>query len=421
MKNNVFTKIKEFNKGRDPFFLALKYDKMMENPFNFFRGTCHLFYQDLSKKFTFEDDTKVWICGDLHIENFGRYRGSDAKLHYDIEDFDEAVLAPVTWEILRVITSIHLAAEQLKSDTETADLSFEKSKTLSKHFLESYVEVILEGVPGQIKCTNLLNFITPPVKNKNQVFQTSSTPATINIDRPTSNKSKTDELDLVLKKKITEVVTTWLRGNKNMDEVIDAAWRIAGTGSLGIERYIVLVKQTDGQGFYLLDMKRSMPSSLRTYVDSFKQKIVQPEWQNESERIIEIQEKMQDISPQFIVQNESRQILFEGNSYVLKELQPEAGRIELKNLVKANQSLKEIIADYAIITASAHLSSADFKGSSSVRSLQAFFKNKMHHRSILNYCTGYAKDVKKDFADFSSDPNVWHFIRKYCELVKIKP
>lgn len=418
MKKNVFAKIKDFNEDRDPFLLALKYDKMMDNPFSFFRGTCHLFYEDLSKKSSFEDDTKVWICGDLHIENFGRYRGIDSKLHYDIEDFDEAVLAPVTWEILRIITSIHLAAEQLKTDKETADLSLEKSKELSKHFLETYIKVILEVIPGQIKCTDLLDFITPPVKNKNQVFQTTSTPATINIDRPTTDKSKTDEIDSVLKKEIIEEVTTWLRKNKNMDEVIDAARRIAGTGSLGIERYIILVKQTEGQDFYLLDMKKSMPSSLRTYVNSLKKRIVQPTWQNESERIIKIQEKMQGVNPQFIVHNKSRHILFKGHSYVLKELQPEAGRIELKNLVKANQSLKEIIADYAILTASAHLRSADFQGSSSIGSLEAFFKNKVHHRSILNYCARYAKDVKKDFADFSSDSNVWHFIRKNCGLVK---
>src|SRR5262249_14733878 len=43
--------------------------------------------------------------------------------------------------------------------------------------------------------------------------------------------------------------------------VLDVGVRIAGTGSLGIERYIVLVRGTGGvEGNYLLDVKEAKPS-----------------------------------------------------------------------------------------------------------------------------------------------------------------
>jgi uncharacterized protein (DUF2252 family) len=48
---------------------------MTENAFRFFRGTCHLFYQDLAPAQPLPLSPLAWICGDLHIENFGSYRG----------------------------------------------------------------------------------------------------------------------------------------------------------------------------------------------------------------------------------------------------------------------------------------------------------------------------------------------------------
>ncbi|MGZ5255596.1 MAG: DUF2252 family protein, partial [Flavitalea sp.] len=42
--------IKEFNKGLLKDSLPIKYKRIAENEFRFFRGTCHLFYEDLSKK-----------------------------------------------------------------------------------------------------------------------------------------------------------------------------------------------------------------------------------------------------------------------------------------------------------------------------------------------------------------------------------
>jgi uncharacterized protein (DUF2252 family) len=46
-------------------------------------------------------------------------------------------------------------------------------------------------------------------------------------------------------------------------EVLDVAHRIAGTGSLGLERYVVLIEgKGSPNGNYLLDLKQSLASSL---------------------------------------------------------------------------------------------------------------------------------------------------------------
>jgi len=75
--------------------------------------------------------------------------------------------------------------------------------------------------------------------------------------------------------------------------VLDVARRIAGTGSLGVERYVVLV---EGKGSprqnYLLDLKAARPSAT-----SVSLKAPQPEWPSEAERVVWVQSHMQAASP----------------------------------------------------------------------------------------------------------------------------
>ena len=89
---SVVSRILKFNKDRDPGYVRLKYSKMKENPFTFFRGTCHLFYEDLSRNDHFPSSPTGWITGDLHLENFGSYKGDNGLVYFDLNDFDEAVL-----------------------------------------------------------------------------------------------------------------------------------------------------------------------------------------------------------------------------------------------------------------------------------------------------------------------------------------
>ncbi|HZV53586.1 MAG TPA: DUF2252 family protein, partial [Rhodocyclaceae bacterium] len=41
---SIIENIRQYNAGRDPERLAMKFAKMRESPFVFLRGACHLFY-----------------------------------------------------------------------------------------------------------------------------------------------------------------------------------------------------------------------------------------------------------------------------------------------------------------------------------------------------------------------------------------
>src|ERR1700691_2970751 len=110
---------------------------MAENPFRFYRGTCHLFYEDLSHNNALPAFPLSWICGDLHLENFGSYKGENRLVYFDLKDFDAAMLAAAPCEIVRMLTSILTGFDSLgikkKEATQTAQLFLRVySATLAK-------------------------------------------------------------------------------------------------------------------------------------------------------------------------------------------------------------------------------------------------------------------------------------------------
>ena len=93
---NIVLNILNFNAGRDSERLTMKYHNMRRDAFVFLRGTCHLFYARLPSHTLFQRAPLAWCCGDMHLENFGSYKADNRLVYFDINDFDEAALAPLT-------------------------------------------------------------------------------------------------------------------------------------------------------------------------------------------------------------------------------------------------------------------------------------------------------------------------------------
>jgi uncharacterized protein (DUF2252 family) len=99
----------------DPAAFRAKYRKMARDPHAFYRGTACLLDSDVTRA----DDpyvdarcSRIWIHGDLHVENFGTYLASDGRLTFDINDFDEAYLGHFTWDLQRFAASLALVGWQ---------------------------------------------------------------------------------------------------------------------------------------------------------------------------------------------------------------------------------------------------------------------------------------------------------------------
>lgn len=138
--NHVATAIQSFNAGRDPERLALKLRKMRGDPFIFLRGSCHLFYERLARHGGALPGPVpvVWACGDLHLENFGSYKGDNRLVYFDINDFDEAALAPCSWDVVRFLGSVRLGALGLGLNDREIDL-------LCAGYVDAYATALASG------------------------------------------------------------------------------------------------------------------------------------------------------------------------------------------------------------------------------------------------------------------------------------
>jgi uncharacterized protein (DUF2252 family) len=106
-------RIRVHNAGRDPALLAKKYEKMAAGPFAFFRGSCHLFYEDWRAAWPEELGSAAFIVGDLHVENFGAFKTLARNLRYDINDFDEALVGYPALDVARLLSSVEVAGREL--------------------------------------------------------------------------------------------------------------------------------------------------------------------------------------------------------------------------------------------------------------------------------------------------------------------
>jgi uncharacterized protein (DUF2252 family) len=393
-------RVKQFNSTRIQKCLPIKYNLMSLNPFVFFRGTCHLFYEDFSKAANLPDSPATWICGDLHLENFGSYKGNNRLVYFDLNDFDEAVLAPSAWELARIVTSIFVGFDSFRIDPAEArdaaayflkiysdTLCKGKSKYIEPETADGIVKIFLDNVALR-KQKELLRQRTVEKKGK-LVFL---------IDNDHLFK-----IDDNIKKELLSFLDEWLKANMKYKagfKVLDAAFRIAGTGSVGVYRYAFLVEKLQSPGKYvLIDMKQETASSLQPFLS-----LQQPAWTAESERVVAIQQRMQNVSPAFL-----SSASFRKNSYILKELQPIADKINFKVIKDKIKDLQKVIEDMAMLTASAQLRSSGRQGSAIADELIAFGQNNEWQKKIVDYAMNYSSQVKKDYDEFAKAYNKKYF------------
>jgi uncharacterized protein (DUF2252 family) len=97
----------ESSKGRIEELLPIRYGRMMQTPFTFYRGAAALMAADLAKTPTTR--LRVQACGDCHLINFGGFATPERRLIFDINDFDETLPAPWEWDLERLAASFVIA------------------------------------------------------------------------------------------------------------------------------------------------------------------------------------------------------------------------------------------------------------------------------------------------------------------------
>lgn len=386
------------NAGRDPERLAMKYAKMAQSPFIFLRGACHLFYDALPDSSLFRNAPLAWCCGDLHFENFGSYKGDNRLVYFDINDYDEAALAPATWDMVRLLTSIQCGADALKA-TQAEALA------VSRSCLDAYRSALINGKPLWVEQETSIGLVNALLTNLQ-----SRERATF-LDKRTIRKTHRRSLILDGVKALPasdaqkKLVAGFMVGfastqsDPKFFEVLDIGRRIAGTGSLGVERFVVLVEgKGSPDGNYLLDIKEARPSAMAPHLARLG--IKQPDWPDEASRVVTVQNRMQAVDHAFL-----HPVKLGGLPCILKGLQPSEDRVSIGEWGKKLDRLKDVVATMGRILAWDQLRASGRSGAATADELIAFAQTGDWATEMLDTATQMTQTTRQQWQAFTEALN----------------
>jgi len=387
---DVAARIARFDRGRDPKLLKRKYRLMRDSPLAFARGTPALFYADLPRHPLLRSAPPAWSAGDLHLENFGTYKGDNRQVYFDAADFDEAALAPCTWDVLRCATSILVGAKMLR-------IKRPGRIELCRRFLDAYADALAAGKARWVEretASGMIHELIDSVRKRNRRDF---------LDERTVRKGRHRKLLIdgtralaiakADRKRIRRFMKKFAREHEDRRffKPIDVARRIAGVGSLGVERYVVLVQ---GRGSpdnnHLIDLKRAGVPAVRSAL-----RLKQPRWASEAERVVAVQTRVQAIAPAFL-----RAVRIDGRPFVVKELQPTSDKIYLARWGGKPKRLEQLFGTLGEIIAWGQLRSAGRDGSAPPARLIAFGARRDWRRVLLDLADRCSEALLRDWRAF---------------------
>jgi uncharacterized protein (DUF2252 family) len=104
------TLLEEQGAGRLPELVPIRYGRMLQSPFAFYRGAARVMAADLAGAPS--PGLTVQMCGDAHVSNFGLYGSPERRLVFDANDFDETLPGPFEHDVKRLVASLVIAGRE---------------------------------------------------------------------------------------------------------------------------------------------------------------------------------------------------------------------------------------------------------------------------------------------------------------------
>ncbi len=382
---------------------AIRYQRMAVSPFGFFRGSAAVMAYDLS--LSPHTGIEAQLCGDAHVQNLGAFEGVDGRLIFDINDFDETMRGPFEWDLKRMATSILLAGRDARVKPSVI-------AEAAAQFLVSYVSLIrlLHPMPVLDVARYQVHRLGAVAPISKILAQAQRATPVLTLDKLTSQYPK----GRIFKTTPPDLVRLELDREPERDAVlaslkpylhsiqperrhffarytpIDVAFKIVGTGSVGLRDYIVYMEGNGPADPLFLQIKQESRSCYAPYLSGKShQPPNQPLARHQGQRVAEGQRAMQIQSDPLLGWT-----TIGPHDYLVRQLNDHKASIDLTTLKPAD------LCDYASvcgeILARGHARSGD------VRQIAGYIANgKRFSRAILAFAQAYADQMATDWKHFT--------------------
>ena len=353
-------------RGRVPALVALKNQLMADSPFAYFRGAVPVMAYDLS--LIANTGIRNQLCGDAHVRNLGAFAAQDGRLVFDINDFDETIVGPFEWDVKRMATSLVLAgrgtgAKNLDCREAAAVFLATYRTTMAMFARMPVLEVArfqvhrLQRVGTVAGILQMAERATPmhtlltltEVAGGEQIVATkrvkkgakklaeakgAKPPAVDTAKRvfktlpPRLTRVKGDVAAQVLGSltKYAESLLPERRHFLAQYRPVDVAFKVVGTGSVGLRDYCILMEGNGAKDPLFLQIKEEVASGYAPYVGGKGRRV----GQHEGRRVVEGERAMQVVSDPFLGWT-----TMEGRDYLVRQLNDHKASIQLESLKAA--------------------------------------------------------------------------------------
>jgi uncharacterized protein (DUF2252 family) len=350
-------------RGRVPALVAMKNKLMAESPFGFYRGAVPVMAYDLS----LVGNTGICnqLCGDAHVRNLGAFAGPDGRLVFDVNDYDETIVGPFEWDVKRMATSLVLAGRVGGTKDarcrEAAMLFLERYRTMMLAFAKMPVLEVarfqvhrlhaVSPISGVLlaaqRATPMHNLLAlTEVEGKGAAGEKSSLqkkaakksvrggavkrPERIFKTLPPTLKRVTGALAEQVVDSLTTYAQSLLVERRHFlaqYRPVDVAFKVVGTGSVGLRDYCVYMEGNGRRDPLFLQIKEETESGYAPYIDRALGKTGRRAKLHEGRRVVEGERAMQVQSDPFLGWT-----TLDGRDYLVRQLNDHKASVQLEDL-----------------------------------------------------------------------------------------
>ncbi|MEV4225851.1 DUF2252 domain-containing protein [Streptomyces bobili] len=400
---DAVTAVEESSRDRIPALAPIRVGRMAATPFAFLRGSAGLMAYDLAR--TPMTRLTAQICGDAHAANFGLYGDARGGLVIDLNDFDETVDGPWEWDLKRLAASLVLAGREAGADEDTcrqaahgAVGAYRRTMRLlaTLPVLDAWNAIADEELVSHTDAHDLLGTLERVSEkaraNTSGRFAAKSTEPTPRggrrfVDAAPVLRRVPDAEAAAVAASLEQYVTTLPEDRLPLlarHAVHDVAFRIVGTGSVGMRSYVVLLLDHRGEPL-VLQVKEARGSVLVPHLASAG--FEAPAVEHEGRRVVLGQKRMQVVSDILLGWT-----TVEGRPFQVRQFRNRKGSVDPAALA-ADQ-----VDDYGRMTgallARAHSHSAD------PRLIAGYCgKNEELDEAMASFAVAYADRTEADHAE----------------------
>jgi uncharacterized protein (DUF2252 family) len=360
------------NADRLPELVPLRFARMLVDPFAFYRGSAAVMAADLASSPS--SGIEVMCCGDAHISNFGLYAAPHREIVFDLNDFDEAAVAPAEWDVKRLITSAVIGARHAGYPAKATRRCVRKAlegyrsglhamlemDVLDRYYLraepEKYTEKVSKSLQGVFKRTTSQARTRTSARVFKQIVETGPDGTPRLREAPPILQHVAGKTEDQLLQSIEEylgAVPTDIAVLLSHFRVTDAALRVVGVGSVGTRCYLVILVGPNGTPL-VLQIKEANRSVLEEYggwpqPDALKTAV---EARGQGVRVVDGQRILQAMSDVFLGTTCN-----DGRDYYIRQFHDMKGAIETEGM--SPSTFSEYVTACAVLLARAHSQSAN--------------------------------------------------------------